>query len=357
MTQIEFPVGLPQERLKFSQRTLVAPLALFAGVLVAYALTSFAILASASVPLLVILLVPVSGVLVVMLFVIAHDACHQSFTSSRTLNNWIGRIGMLPSLHALSLWESEHNRRHHRFNNIRGMDYAWIPLSPQEFMDASAFTRLRYQFYRSPVGVPFYYLFDIWAQRKIFPRSKMVGRASRTHIWDALLLWVFTVGYSVLLIYVGDLFGRSAAASVVYALILPFLIFIGAISFAIFLHHTHYQVPWYGTLEQWKRGNGALHGTVHVKFPLIVRRVTLQIMEHNAHHVAPGVPLYNLEEMQRSPTIGKVVEWPFSLKGYFRICARCKLYDFEQNIWTDFGGKATSGRLLDNDDRHTLGTG
>src|SRR5689334_25432109 len=32
------------------------------------------------------------------LFIIGHDACHQSLTPHRRLNHWLGRIAFLPSL-------------------------------------------------------------------------------------------------------------------------------------------------------------------------------------------------------------------------------------------------------------------
>jgi hypothetical protein len=58
--------------------------------------------------------------LIVALFVIGHDACHQSYTSSRFLNHVVGRIAFLPALHSFSLWDREHNHRHHRTR--RGLD-------------------------------------------------------------------------------------------------------------------------------------------------------------------------------------------------------------------------------------------
>src|SRR5436309_2649696 len=165
-------LALRRERLAFSRRGLALPVALFLGVLAAYGGTVAAILASS--PWASLVLVPVCGMLVVMLFVIGHDACHQSYTSSPRLNHLIGRIAFLPALHAFSLWDREHNQRHHRFNNIKHLDYAWIPLSPEEFANASLLQRLKYRFYRDPAGVLFYYLFEIWPQRKILPRRAML---------------------------------------------------------------------------------------------------------------------------------------------------------------------------------------
>jgi omega-6 fatty acid desaturase (delta-12 desaturase) len=115
-------------RLALSRGEIVRPLALFVGVFAGYVTITAVTLAS---PLAIsIACVPVCAIFVGMLFIIAHDACHQSFTSSRYLNHLIGRIAFLPALTAYSLWDLEHNRRHHRFNNVKRYDLDFAPMSP-----------------------------------------------------------------------------------------------------------------------------------------------------------------------------------------------------------------------------------
>jgi fatty acid desaturase len=98
--------------------------------------------------------------------------------------------------------------------------------------------------------------------------------------------------------------------------------------------------------QEWQHESGAVFGTVHVRFPRLLRELSLHIMEDNAHHVAPGVPLYDLERMQRSVERSGAVEWDFSLPEYFKVCARCKLFHYEQGRWTDYESKTTSEPLL-----------
>jgi omega-6 fatty acid desaturase (delta-12 desaturase) len=333
-------IELRRARLEFSARGLVVPLALFAGVLSTFAGTVFAILAGNA--LTAIGLVPLCGILVVMLFVIGHDACHQSYTSSRLINHVIGRLAFLPALHSFSLWDREHNQRHHRFNNIRHLDYAWIPMSPDEYRRASAYDRLRYRFYRHPAGVPFYYLFEIWAQRKIFPRASLVGPSRASYLADTALVLGFFAAYSTLIAIVGGWFGKGMLESLTLAFLLPFLIFNAFMSTAIFLHHTHYEVPWYGSVAEWQANEGAVYGTVHVEFPRVLRHIILNIMEHTAHHYAPGVPLYHLADMQAVMKGRRVVSWQVWPDEYLNICARCKLFDYETGGWFNFRGDATS---------------
>src|SRR5580693_8438110 len=59
-----------------------------------------------------------AGVLLAVLFVVGHDACHGSFTSRRWLNSLIGRVAFLPTLTPYSTWELSHNLTHHVYTNL-----------------------------------------------------------------------------------------------------------------------------------------------------------------------------------------------------------------------------------------------
>ncbi len=74
-----------------------------------------------------------AGFVIGRLFILGHDACHQSLTPHRTLNKWIGRIAFLPSLTPYSLWDVGHNVVHHGYTNLKGFDFVWAPLTQQEY--------------------------------------------------------------------------------------------------------------------------------------------------------------------------------------------------------------------------------
>lgn len=116
-----------------------------------------------------------------MLFIVGHDACHQSFTSSRRLNGILGRISMLPSLHNFSLWDLGHNRIHHRHNNVRGFDYVWEPMSPQDYAAVGPLRRWLYRVSRSPVGVVTYYLPGIWLSKMFLLKRSVFGEFRREY--------------------------------------------------------------------------------------------------------------------------------------------------------------------------------
>ncbi len=111
-----------------------------------------------------------------MLFIVGHDAGHQSFTSFRIINNLIVRIAFLPSLHSFSLWDLGHNKRHHKYNNVRGIDYVWEPMSPMILPDHHPQNVSCIGLSRSIIGIPFVYAFQIWLPKMFLLRKSVYGK-------------------------------------------------------------------------------------------------------------------------------------------------------------------------------------
>ena len=322
------------ERLQLSRKNLPLALLIFAIPIVGFCLNFVALLAIGwpfALPL-----VFAGGWFTGMAFVVGHDACHQSFTASHRLNAILGRISLLPSLHSLSLWDLGHNRVHHRHNNVRAFDYVWEPMSPEDYAAATPRQRLRNRIFRSGLGIPFYYMFEIWFPRMFLVRRVVYGTYRQAYLLDGLLVWGFLVLEIATAILIGNTFGRSAAEALLLAVIGPFFIWNALMSLVIYLHHTHPEVPWYASVEEWRTRNGRLTGTVHVSFPWLVGKVMLNIMDHNAHHYAPSIPLYNLSRMQQQLDTEQVIEWHWSIRRYFDIVRQCKLFDYASGHWTSY---------------------
>src|SRR5262249_18333431 len=118
-----------------------------------------------------------AGFVIGRLFIIGHDACHQSLTPHRRLNHWLGRIAFLPSLTPYSLWEVGHNVVHHGYTNLKGFDFVWAPHTAQEFAALAPWRKALERVYRSGWAPGLYYLVEIWWKRMFFPsRSQMPTR-------------------------------------------------------------------------------------------------------------------------------------------------------------------------------------
>lgn len=333
--QLHPPQFTREERQSYARRLLAIPVALFLAVTGAY--LGLLVLVLAAPMLVAVPLAVPCGVLIGMLFILGHDAAHNSFTRSRRLNLVIGRLAFLPSLHAYSLWDLSHNRTHHLHNNVRGVDYVWEPKTPAEFRAQSSARRGLYRFYRTPIGVAFYYLGVLWAPRLFIPWPFLIRRGRLVYWLDAGLVLGFLVLQTVGVTAIGAQFGHNAWTSVLTGMILPFLIWNGLMSFIIFFHHTHPTIGWFPDDAARTARMGALSGTARVVFPTPFRQLVLGIMEHSAHHYASGVPLYHLAGMQAAlEAQGGILTWQFSWRAYARICRQCKLYDYDAARWVTF---------------------
>src|SRR5579862_5718664 len=148
-------------------------LGLFAGDCAMYGLC--VAVAASRAPMLVRLLAGTcEGVLLAVLFVIGHDACHGSFTSRRWLNLSVGRIAFLPTLTPFSTWELSHNLTHHVYTNLKQLDYVWTPLSKGEYDALPGWRRRLERVYRHPLGLALYYPVEIWWRRLLFTSGKRI---------------------------------------------------------------------------------------------------------------------------------------------------------------------------------------
>lgn len=290
-----------------------------------------------------------AGVSIGVLFVVGHDAAHNSLTDSRKLNYWLGTLAFLPSLHAFSFWVKVHNQIHHRWTNLSPTDYVWTPLSMEEFSALSAWERTKYRFHRSVFGPLTYYLFEFWWRRIFFPSHKEVGKYTREQRIDTLIVAAFAISYTTFL-GLGAAYGWFGAEkpwwnAPLYGFLVPFLTWNTLMSFVIYLHHTHPELTWYNDLEEWQRDATQLESSVHVIFPGPINRFFHWIMEHSAHHVRPAIPLYHLPEAQRileERAEGQIIVSHWTPWNHLSVVRRCKLYDYDAHRWTDYAGEYTS---------------
>ncbi|MFM9087292.1 MAG: fatty acid desaturase, partial [Cyanobium sp.] len=138
-----------------------------------------------------------AGVMVARLAILGHDAGHQGFSHSRTLNRFIGTLAFLPALHPFGRWHYHHNLIHHRFTCQLGIDNAFPPMSLEGYLEAPQWQRLKYRFLRSLLGQPFFYLLDIWLPSMFLP---MRGPSTSPRYRDLLELFLVYIWLIVFLV-------------------------------------------------------------------------------------------------------------------------------------------------------------
>jgi acyl-lipid omega-6 desaturase (Delta-12 desaturase) len=283
------------------------------------------------------------GLVISRLFILGHDACHQSFTRHRRLNRWLGRLVFLPSLTPYSLWEVGHNVAHHGYTNLKGFDFVWQPLSLEEYRALSPMKRALERIYRSGWAPWLYYLVEIWWKRMLFPTRQTMPTRRPLFFWDGVLVSAFAALWVAGLVAVAVATQQSIAWLLCVGFVVPTLVWNGMIGFVVYVHHTHTGVAWYADKTAWSASQPFVSTTVHLTFRSAMGSVLHHIMEHTAHHVDMSVPLYRLKRAQallESRLAGSIVVQPFSWRWYAQTARRCKLYDFENSRWTDFEGRA-----------------
>ena len=288
-----------------------------------------------------------NGAMIGLIFLIGHDAAHSSWVPGRVANRWCARLAFLPSLHSRSLWELVHNHIHHSYTNLKGVDYVWTPMSKAEY-DARSFPRrMLERFYRGPLGPLLYYWTAFWLPKLVLPISAESRRDWKHHVPDTLFL--FLAGGALIsgIAFAGLWLAPERPLWLILLIgwFVPFAVWNWLMALSIFLQHNHPRVPWFANQAEWSFYNGAIRGAAHVDLPFDFLVLFKWVMLHNAHHVMPSVPLYNLAEAQRKLIQAydeDVVRYQFSLGEYRRIYRACKLFDFERKQWTDFNGTPTS---------------
>lgn len=290
-----------------------------------------------------------AGVFTGALLVVGHDACHHALTPFRLLNRFLGTLAFLPSLHAYSLWDLSHNRLHHRYLNRRGKDYAWEPLTPDEYARLSVWQRLRYRLYRTAAGHFFYYLVEIWWRKIFYPRSAEIGGYAREYRLDLAAVTVWMIAWPAALVglrFVATGFvptAGDAVQTVFVSALLPFLVFNVVNSSSLYLQHTHPGVAWYREEDDVDPETIQIRSAVHLILPWLPDSQYHRIMHHTAHHLRPGIPCYRLKESQAllESRRSEVIVERYTPGYHWRTLATCKLFDLDRRCWTDYDGVPT----------------
>lgn len=287
-----------------------------------------------------------AGFLIGRLFILGHDACHQSFTAHRRLNGWLGRLVFLPSLTPYSLWDIGHNVVHHGYTNLKGFDFVWAPLTLEEFHTQPLWRRVLERVYRSGWVPWLYYLVEVWWLRMYFPSRRYLPAHRAVFFRDCVLVSVAAMVWIGGLVVAAVGTHQSIWLAVVMGFVVPFLFWNGMIGFVIYVQHTHSAISWYRDKATWSSAQPFVTTTVHLHFcsrlGIDWSALMHHILEHTAHHVDMGIPLYRLKQAQKileAALPGHIVIQRFSWRWYFDTARRCKLYDFKQGCWTDFAGR------------------
>jgi omega-6 fatty acid desaturase (delta-12 desaturase) len=200
------------------------------------------------------------------------------------------------------------------------------------------------------LGTGLYYLVEIWAKQMIFPPYSVLPHTARRRMIDTFLagsFFLFQIFTIIVIHYEFDqvISLKSLTFDIIIAIVVPFLILNWLLGYVSFLNHTHPQVLWFDTPENWSFETGQIQYTVHMTVPFWLVFFMTDLGLHATHHIEPRVPIWKLTQTQESflKTLnGEGVFERWSPKLQSTIFAKCKLYDYQNHQWLDFAGKATT---------------
>ncbi len=257
----------------------------------------------------------VAGGFLMRTFIVFHDCTHGSFTPSRRLNTWIGRICGLLVLTPFRWWRRSHAVHHGTAGDLdrRGTGDI-LTLTTAEYRALPRWGRLRYRLLRSPFvlfGLGWMLIF-VLAQRVVSPKARPEIRNS---VLATNVCLVLVVAGACLLVGWRE-----------YLLLqVPPVFVAGSVGIWFFYVNHQFEDTYWQRSGEWSYADAALAGSSYLNLPGLLRFFSGNIGYHHVHHLSPRIPNYNLRAAHAAhPAFRDVPE--ISLADGLR-ATRLKLWD------------------------------
>jgi omega-6 fatty acid desaturase (delta-12 desaturase) len=231
-------------------------------------------------------LISLAAALLVRIFIIFHDCCHDSFFPSREANAVIGYLTGLMAFTPFEAWQHPHHLHHATTGDLdrRGVGDVWT-MTLEEYRSAPWHTRFRYRFFRHPLVlfVLLPTLMFLVAHR--FPRKGAGPRERRSIV-------VTNLG---LLVVLGA--AHLTLGLPTYLLIqVPIMAMTGSIGVWLFYVQHQYEAVYWARHTEWDPARAALEGSSFYQLPRVLEWFTGSIGYHYLHHLRPRIPNYRLRQ-------------------------------------------------------------
>lgn len=274
---------------------------------------------------------------------LSHEAAHRALVKSKAGNKFIAVAAMTMILFNYRLWIHDHHVLHHGRTNVKENNFL-SPLTLEEFQAMSRFRQAIYRVYHSEtgLGILLYYMLERWPTVHFVPGSWLPKRLHASAWRYALLEALYAAAVLTLLVSVSSAQGHSVVATLLTGFVLPYAIWYMMFSMTAFLQHTNPRLRWYRTTGSVASPPHSL--SVQVVLPGWMNHLSHYVMEHPVHHVTAAIPFYHLKKAQTAliGTVGpQTISMPFTIGNMADALRRCKLYDYDRHVWTNFEGEVT----------------
>jgi acyl-lipid omega-6 desaturase (Delta-12 desaturase) len=230
------------------------------------------------------LAVPTAGFLV-RTFVVFHDCAHGSFSRSKRVNAYFGRVMGFLVLTPYQRWRHDHAIHHASSGDLerRGVGDV-VTLTVSEYHARSWRGRLGYRLIRNPIV-----MFGLGPILAMMVGPRIATRSQRPRMRNSVLLTDLA-----LLVVVA---GLCALIGVDKFLIvwMPAAMLAGSAGIWLFYVQHQFEDAYWQRPGDWDYADAALQGSSYLKLPKVLQFFTGNIGLHHVHHLNARIPNYNLQ--------------------------------------------------------------
>jgi omega-6 fatty acid desaturase (delta-12 desaturase) len=230
-------------------------------------------------------LAPLGGGILVRVFILFHDCCHDSFFASHRANIIFGYITGILTFTPFEDWRLAHNRHHATAGDLnrRGIGDVWT-LTIDEYLAAPRRKRRLYRLYRHPlvlIGLGSLFLFLVLERFA----KKGAGKRERRSVFYT----------NVALLCIVAIASLTIGLQTYLMVQLPIIAIAGALGLWLFYIQHQFENVYWVRHDSWDPMRVALEGSSYFRLPKILQWFTGNIGLHHVHHVRPNIPNYNLQ--------------------------------------------------------------
>jgi omega-6 fatty acid desaturase (delta-12 desaturase) len=270
----------------------------------------------------------------VRIFIIQHDAGHNSFFDPRSQGRWnrvMGWVGSVFSTLPYTYWATIHHHHHVHTGKLEIRDIGDINFwTVDEYRCATPFKKAAYRIFRHPlmlfVVVPIFYF--LFANRN--PMTYSFNEMTKKVRWSQVVNNLLIIGvYSICTILFGWTFLIIQGITVFFFSVIAFWFF--------YVQHSHektYQ-KWMKK-DEWEFVPAALEGASRYDIHPVFHWLTGNIGYHHLHHLNPAIPSYRLQEADAATfpqLVGQINNLSFTES---LSCIHNKLWDEEEGRYISF---------------------
>lgn len=237
------------------------------------------------------LIIPAAGFLV-RLFMIQHDCGHNSLFTSRSANDWVGRVIGVLTFTPYDFWRRSHALHHASSGNLDRRGHGDIDtLTVAEYQALSWAGRLRYRIYRHPIvmfGIGPAYLFLLHQRLPVGGMKQ--GR----------MPWISTISTNLAIAAVAALLIWLVGWKAFLLIQLPMVALAGSIGVWLFYVQHQFEATTWERPPNWSHDDAALHGSSYYDLPQPLMWITGNIGVHHLHHLSSRIPFYRLPKILKT---------------------------------------------------------